>query len=216
MREDHRGRGRGLRGGSRWRSQSVPGCGSRGCVPWIVLIRLLMPSAGPLVAPEITALTMPQRCSRTMRAALTTGVQAAARRPVEPPVPSGDRPGPALVAPEVRCRFLQLPSLGRAPRAGAQPGERQLLPVRLSPAALQPLVLRPREDFVSLLHERPVLRAPHLVHRVAEVLGHMEPIERDLRQRLPESSPAWPRCTGPTCPWRHSRPRRGGPSPDPS
>ena len=28
----------------------------------IVLIRLLMPSAGPLVAPEITALTMPQRC----------------------------------------------------------------------------------------------------------------------------------------------------------
>ena len=38
-----------------------------------VLIRLLMPSAGPLVAPEIAALTMPQRCSRTMRAALTTG-----------------------------------------------------------------------------------------------------------------------------------------------
>ena len=26
-----------------------------------------------LVAPEITALTMPQRCSRTMRAAWTTG-----------------------------------------------------------------------------------------------------------------------------------------------
>ena len=33
MRVGHRGRGRGLRGGSRWRSQSVPGCGSRGCVP---------------------------------------------------------------------------------------------------------------------------------------------------------------------------------------
>ena len=111
-------------------------------------------------------------------------VQAAARRPVEPPVPSGDRPGPALVAPEVRRRFLQLPSLGRPPRAGAQPGERQLLTVRLSPAALQPLVLRPREDFVSLLHERPVLRAPYLVHRVAQVLGHMEPIERDLLQRF--------------------------------
>ena len=33
QRVGHRGRDRGLRDGSRWRSQSVPGCGSRGCVP---------------------------------------------------------------------------------------------------------------------------------------------------------------------------------------
>ena len=38
-----------------------------------VLIRLLMPSAGPLVARRMIALTIPQRCSRIIREVFTTG-----------------------------------------------------------------------------------------------------------------------------------------------
>ena len=38
-----------------------------------VLIPLLMPSAGPLVARRMMALTIPQRCSRIIRAVFRTG-----------------------------------------------------------------------------------------------------------------------------------------------
>ena len=145
-----------------------------------VLIRLLMPSAGPLVARRMIALTIPQRCSPDHASGLQDRLQIAVRCPFQPPVPSGQRPGSAPIVPEVRGRFLQLPGLGGPAGARSEPRERQLFGVRLPSGAFQPLPLGAHQDPVSLLHQRPMLRPPDLVHRVAEVLGHVEPVERDL------------------------------------
>ena len=64
-----------------------------------VLIRLLMPSAGPLVARKMIALTMPQRCSRIIRAVVRTGSRPLLDAHLQPPVASDQRPGPAPIVP---------------------------------------------------------------------------------------------------------------------
>ena len=59
MRAGHRGRGRGRRGGRGWRSAKRSRLRKLRLRTFTVLIRLLMPSAGSLVARRMIALTMP-------------------------------------------------------------------------------------------------------------------------------------------------------------
>ena len=83
-----------------------------------VLIRLWMPSAGSLVGRRMIALTIPQRCSRIMRAVFRTGCRAQA--PLPTPATGGIRPAPRFCSDDSRGSWL-LPSAPRPGRSGGCP-----------------------------------------------------------------------------------------------
>ena len=86
-----------------------------------VLIRLLMPSAGPVGGAEDNRVDDAPEVFPDHPSGLHDRLQTAARGPVQPPVPSGQRPGPAPIVPEVRGRFLQLPGPERRPASSSRP-----------------------------------------------------------------------------------------------
>ena len=114
---------------------------------------------------------------------LADGRERAARRPLQPVQPGVLGRAPELVVPQLRGRFLHRPGAGRPVHALAQRRERQLLGMSHLAATGQPPVARPREHGAALRRQLAVLGAPHLVHRVRQVLGHVEAVERRLQLR---------------------------------
>ena len=128
----------------------------------MVLIRLVSPSVGPLLARRTAALTFPQRWSRTVRAAVWTGSSRQREGPGEPALPGFAGPGAGDVAPQAGGVFLVGPGAGGAQRAVPQWGEGNALAATHVRGGVYPVVLAAGEGGVAVRQELSVFVAPDL------------------------------------------------------